>query len=322
MPIKTSYSKLASFFAGGIGAGVLFSNRSLFMMNKKPAVSVVRMTGIIQGDAGGPSSPFSKRNINLSNYEETLEKAFEQPNIKAVSLILNSPGGSPVQSSLIFNKLKSLRKKHQDIKVICFCEDVCASGGYYIASACDEILVDKSTIIGSIGVVSAGFGFHDMIKWLGVDRRVQTVGKAKVTNDPFQPQDENGKRQSQFLMETIFEHFVECVKEGRGEKLKEDIAKDYSNKIFIRSDEEDRISNNSTEKQELPSTTKTNEISKEGLFDGSVYDGVTAVKIGLADELYQDMKSEMRQRFGEDIEFKEVRSGKQGLLSKLQLLCK
>ncbi len=138
--------------------------------NPKPVVAVVRLSGIIADRSG-----LGRSGLSASSLVAVLESAFEMPNLKAVALSINSPGGSPVQSSLIGKRIRALAEEHK-IPVIAFAEDVAASGGYWLACAADEIYADESSVIGSIGVISAGFGFQNAIKKLGVERRVHTAG--------------------------------------------------------------------------------------------------------------------------------------------------
>ncbi|WP_269583509.1 S49 family peptidase [Roseibium sp. Sym1] len=183
--------------------------------NDKTIIPVVRLQGAIGG--GGPI----KSALSLSTAAIPLEKAFSVKKAPAVALIINSPGGSPVQSRLIFKRIRDLAKeKEKDVLV--FVEDVAASGGYMIAVAGDEIFVDPSSIVGSIGVVAAGFGFTEMIKKIGVDRRVYTAGEKKVILDPFQPEVEEDIEYLKGLQQDIHETFIDLVKSRRGDVLAED----------------------------------------------------------------------------------------------------
>ncbi len=150
-----------------------------------------------------------------------LREAFEDKNTKGIILRINSPGGSPVQSGYINDEIKRLRKKHLDIKVYAVVTDLCASGGYYIAAAADEIYVDKASVIGSIGVVMNGFGFVDTMKKLGVERRLYTAGKSKGFLDPFSPQKDAEVAHVKNLLGKIHKQFIEVVKSGRGDRLKD-----------------------------------------------------------------------------------------------------
>ena len=148
--------------------------------NPAPVVAVVRLAGVI----GGSAAPLRRGGLNAHSLAPVFERAFKLGNLKAVALVINSPGGSPVQSSLISKRIRALAVEH-DIPVIAFAEDVAASGGYWLACAGDEIFADQSSIVGSIGVISAGFGFQNLIARYGVERRVYTSGEYKSTLDPF-----------------------------------------------------------------------------------------------------------------------------------------
>ncbi|MET1414052.1 S49 family peptidase [Roseibium sp. HPY-6] len=183
--------------------------------NDKTIVPVVRLQGAI-----GMQSPM-RSGLSLASAAMPLEKAFSVKKAPAVALIVNSPGGSPVQSRLIFKRIRDLAKENEK-DVLVFVEDVAASGGYMIAVAGDEIFVDPSSIVGSIGVVAAGFGFTEMIKKIGVDRRVYTAGEKKVTLDPFQPEVPEDIDYLKSLQLELHETFIELVKSRRGDVLTED----------------------------------------------------------------------------------------------------
>ena len=155
----------------------------MFWRKKRAVVPVVRLSGVIASGGG------LRRGISLEAVEPQLKKAFSIRRAKAVALIINSPGGSPVQSALIGQRVRDLARK-ADVPVLAFCEDVAASGGYWLAASADEIYANAASIIGSIGVVSAGFGFDRAIEKLGVDRRVYTAGERKMILDPFRPEAE------------------------------------------------------------------------------------------------------------------------------------
>jgi NhaA family Na+:H+ antiporter len=159
--------------------------------------------------------------LSLASTAAVLEKAFTDKEAPAVAISLNSPGGSPVQSRLIYRRIRDLAAEHQK-KVFVFVEDVAASGGYMIALAGDEIIADPSSIVGSIGVVSASFGFPELLKKIGVERRVYTAGSNKVTLDPFQPEKKADIERLKSLQLEIHETFIDMVKERRGTKLAED----------------------------------------------------------------------------------------------------
>ncbi|MCJ2017405.1 MULTISPECIES: S49 family peptidase [unclassified Methylobacterium] len=150
--------------------------------DRRPRVAVVRLSGTI-----GAVSPL-RPGLSIGGVAGSLERAFGMPEVKAVALVINSPGGSPAQSHLIHRRIRALAEE-KSLPVIAFVEDVAASGGYMIACAADEIIADPTSIVGSIGVVSAGFGFHNLLEKLGVERRVHTQGEAKSMLDPFRPED-------------------------------------------------------------------------------------------------------------------------------------
>jgi len=179
-------------------------------------IPVVRLTGIIEA----ASSPF-RNGLSLSACASNLDKAFAHKQAPCVAIIVNSPGGSPVQSRLIFRRIRDLAEE-KNKHVVVFVEDAAASGGYMIACAGDEIVADPSSIIGSIGVVSSSFGFPQLLKKIGVERRVYTAGKNKVSLDPFQPEKESDIEHLKKLQLEIHETFIHLVKERRGVKLKQD----------------------------------------------------------------------------------------------------
>jgi signal peptide peptidase SppA len=180
-----------------------------------PVIPVIRLHGTIM--AGG--SQF-RQNLSLANTAGVIEKAFAYKDAPAVAVSINSPGGSPVQSRLIFKRIRDLAEE-KNKRVIVFVEDVAASGGYMIALAGDEIVADPSSIVGSIGVVSASFGFQDLIKKIGVERRVHTAGQNKSVLDPFKPEKKEDIERLKALQLEIHETFIDMVKERRGSKLVE-----------------------------------------------------------------------------------------------------
>ena len=182
-------------------------------LRKKKVVPHVRLTGII-GSAGK-----FKQGMELANQRDILKKAFSVKKITHVAISINSPGGSPVQSHLIYSYIRQLADKNK-VKVIVFAEDVAASGGYFIACAGDEIYANSSSIIGSIGVISASFGFKDLIQKIGVERRVYTAGKNKSTLDPFKEEkDEDIKRLKTIQLE-LHEDFIKLSKKVEEKSLK------------------------------------------------------------------------------------------------------
>jgi serine protease SohB len=180
---------------------------------QKTVIPVVRLQGVIQ--AGG--SQFRPA-LNVAGIEDLLDKAFGMKAAPAVAIAINSPGGSPVQSRMIFNRIRDLAKEKEK-KVLVFVEDVAASGGYLIALAGDEIIADPTSIVGSIGVISGGFGFPELLKKLGVERRVYTSGDNKSVLDPFQPEKQSDIDHLKWLQQEVHRVFIDMVKERRGAKL-------------------------------------------------------------------------------------------------------
>lgn len=156
---------------------------------------------------------------NADNLVGALRAAYKDKKTAAVILRINSPGGSPVQAGYVYDEIKRLRKKHPKIKLYAVVSDICASGGYYIAAAADEIYADKASIVGSIGVLMDGFGFVDTLKKVGVERRLMTAGKHKGVLDPFSPLKKSEVNHVQNLLNTVHRQFINSVKEGRGDRL-------------------------------------------------------------------------------------------------------
>ncbi|MGH1416487.1 MAG: S49 family peptidase [Pelagimonas sp.] len=178
-------------------------------LKNHPKVAVVRLQGAIGASGRGSLSDRSVANL--------LEKAFKgKPD--AVALEINSPGGSPVQSALIGARIRRLADEHE-VPVYAFVEDVAASGGYWLASAADEIIADSCSILGSIGVISAGFGAHVFLQRQGIERRVHTAGKSKSMLDPFKPENEEDVERLNRLLGQLHEQFIAQVRDRRGEKL-------------------------------------------------------------------------------------------------------
>lgn len=179
-------------------------------------IPVVRLHGAIMS-GGGQFRPA----LNLATAAPLLEKAFAIKDAPAVAISVNSPGGSPVQSRLIYQRIRDLAQEKKK-RVLIFVEDVAASGGYMIALAGDEIIADPTSIVGSIGVVSGGFGFPELLKKIGVERRVYTAGENKVMLDPFQPEKENDIAFLKNLQLDIHDTFIQMVKARRGQLLADD----------------------------------------------------------------------------------------------------
>jgi signal peptide peptidase SppA len=195
-----------------------FLNRLLpkSMRSEAVTIPVIRLHGTIMA-GGGQFRP----SLSLASTAGVIEKAFAYQEAPAVAISINSPGGSPVQSRLIYKRIRDLAVE-KNKKVLVFVEDVAASGGYMIAVAGDEIIADPSSIVGSIGVVSASFGFTDLMKKVGVERRVYTAGKNKAVLDPFRPEKKEDVDRLKELQLEVHETFIDMVKERRGSKLKDD----------------------------------------------------------------------------------------------------
>jgi signal peptide peptidase SppA len=182
-----------------------------------PVVAVVKLHGVITPTP----SPLGRGTININNVESALTRAFEHDRLAAVAITINSPGGAPTQSALVAERIRELagRKK---VKVLAFCEDVAASGGYWLACAGDEIYAHPSSLVGSIGVVSAGFGLTGLLERIGVERRVYTAGTNKVRLDPFKPEKAEDVEWLTTLQSQLHEQFADWVRKRRGDKLNAD----------------------------------------------------------------------------------------------------
>ncbi len=191
-----------------------------------PVVPVVRLSGVIA--SGGL---LGSRGLSIESVAPLLKRAFDMRGAKAVALTINSPGGSPVQSALIGQRIRLLAAE-KNVKVIAFVEDVAASGGYWLACAADEIIVDPSSIVGSIGVISAGFGFQDLIARIGVERRMHTSGERKSMLDPFGPEKPEDVDRLHRLQAEIHDGFKDWVRERRAGKLKADEATLFSGEFW------------------------------------------------------------------------------------------
>jgi protease-4 len=191
-------------------AWAMFSQRGPVSAPMGPHTALVEVRGVIDADA----------EASAENLMPALRSAFEDAGSKAVVLRINSPGGSPVQSGIINDEIRRLKALHQK-KVYAVVEEVCASGAYYIAVAADEIYVDKASLVGSIGVLMDGFGFTGLMDKLGVERRLMTAGQNKGMLDPFSPQNEEQRAYAQAMIDQIHRQFIEVVKSGRGDRLKE-----------------------------------------------------------------------------------------------------
>lgn len=177
----------------------------------KRHTALIQLNGVIK----------STGEASAEKITEALQAAFKDRGTQGVVLRINSPGGSPVQSGIINDEIRRLRTKHPEIPLYAVVEDVCASGGYYVAAAADKIFVDKASIVGSIGVLMDGFGFTGTMDKLGVERRLLTAGENKGFLDPFSPQDAQHKEHAQILLDDIHKQFIDVVRKGRGKRLKE-----------------------------------------------------------------------------------------------------
>ena len=217
-------------------------------------VPVVRLSGVI-----GAVTPL-RPGMTLAGIAKTLEKAFATKNARAVALVINSPGGSPVQSRQIYLRIRQLAHE-KNLQVMVFVEDVAASGGYMIACAGDEIYCDPSSILGSIGVVGGSFGMTELIRKIGVERRLYTAGEHKAMLDPFLPEDPEDVARLKSIQREIHAIFIDLVKKSRGTRLKG---------------------------------------ADDLLFTGEYWAGDTAVSLGLADGI-GDLRSTLRARFGDKV---------------------
>ena len=228
-----------------------------------PVVAVLRLAGVI-----GSMGPL-RGGLTLNGLAPQIEKAFALPRLKAVALAVNSPGGSPVQSALISRRIRDLAEEKK-VPVIAFAEDLAASGGYWLACAADEIYADSSSIVGSIGVISSGFGFPEVLKRFGVERRVHAAGDRKAMLDPFREEDPKDVARLKALHKDIHESFKDQVRERRGERLKG---------------------------------------PEKVLFNGDVWTGRQALELGLIDGL-GELRQVLRQRYGEKLRLKPMESAK------------
>src|ERR1700678_2461057 len=220
----------------------------------KAVVPVVRLSGVI-----GAVTPL-RPGMSLAGVARTLERAFATRNAKAVALVINSPGGSPGQSRQIYLRIRQLASEKK-LPVLVFVEDVAAAGGYMLACAGDEIFCDPSSILGSIGVVGGAFGFQELIKKIGVERRLYTAGSHKAMLDPFKPENPDDVARVKALQGEIHAIFIALVKQSRGSRLKG---------------------------------------ADEVLFTGEYWAGETSVSLGLADAI-GDMRSTLRARYGDKV---------------------
>jgi signal peptide peptidase SppA len=239
--------------------------------NRGPVVPVLRLSGAI-----GMAAPL-RPGLSIASLAGPIEKAFSMSKAKSVAVVINSPGGSPVQSSLMFRRIRQLAEEN-DKKVYVFCEDVAASGGYYLAVAGDEIYADASSIVGSIGVISASFGLDKAIEKLGIERRVYTAGNHKGALDPFQPEKPDEIERLKAIQRSVHDVFIGVVKDRRLGRLK---APDSE------------------------------------LFSGAFWSATEAQELGLIDGI-TDVRTKMRELHGEKVRLRVVPNERGWLASRLK----
>ncbi|OIR03478.1 putative signal peptide peptidase SppA [mine drainage metagenome] len=206
------FFKLLGFIYLGVILGYVIDwGRPADKLGDGGHTALVQLSGVIQ----------AKGDASADSVISGLDAAFADKGTKGVILRINSPGGSPVQSGMINDEIWRLRALHPAIPLYVVVEDICASGGYYVASAANKIFVDKASIVGSIGVLMDGFGFTGAMEKLGVERRLLTAGKYKGFLDPFSPQDAQQKAYAQVMLDDIHQQFIDAVRKGRGKRLKE-----------------------------------------------------------------------------------------------------
>ena len=222
------------------------------LWRRGPVVSVLRFEGVIL--------PRARRNaISLTSHSAAIERAFRMPGLVAVAIVVNSPGGAPVQSALLYRRIRQLAEQ-RNIPVIAFAEDVAASGGYWLALAGDEIFGEETSLLGSIGVISGGFGVHELIKRFGIERRLYTAGTHKSLLDPFLPVNPEDVDRLTLLQQDIHRAFKEHVRHRRAGKI---------------------------------------DAADESLFNGDVLTGYMAAQRGLIDGI-GEVRTVMRARYGEE----------------------
>lgn len=243
----------------------------MWPFSSAPKIPVLRLSGPI-----GMASPL-RPSLSIASAAGAIERAFNHSKLPAVAIVINSPGGSPVQSNLIFKRIRQLSEEKKK-KVYVFCEDVAASGGYFLAVAGDEIYADPSSIVGSIGVIAATFGFVEAINKLGIERRVYTAGDNKSILDPFKPAQEEDIARLKAIQLDIHEVFKEVVRSRRGDKL------------------------NGSESE---------------LFSGAFWVAGKAQELGLIDGI-TDVRTKMREEFGDKVVLQNIKLQSGGLLSRLR----
>jgi signal peptide peptidase SppA len=228
------------------------------LWQRRPVVSVLRFEGVIM--------PRQRRGgVSLASHAAAIEKAFRASGLVAVAIVVNSPGGSPVQSALLYRRIRQLAEE-KAVPVIAFAEDVAASGGYWLALAGDEIFGEETSLVGSIGVISAGFGFYQLIGRLGIERRLHTAGERKSLLDPFLPEEASDIARLTALQEDIHQSFKDHVRHRRAGKIN---------------------------------------AADEGLFTGDVLTGRMALNRGLIDGI-GELRAVMRARYGDKVRLRPV----------------
>ncbi|MFA5591800.1 MAG: S49 family peptidase [Micavibrio sp.] len=240
-------------------------------LNPRGKIAIIRMAGVI-----ADNSVMRRAGINYQKFREVFEKAFETPRLRALVLVINSPGGAPAQCSLIASQIRTLAAD-KNIPVYAFIEDVAASGGYWLSCAADEIYAQETSIVGSIGVISSGFGLDGFIARHAIERRIHTAGRDKSFLDPFRPEKPEDVSRLRALQDSMHENFKSWVKERRGT----------------------RLGSNESE-----------------LLEGAFWTGGDALALGLIDGI-GDYTSVMKEKFGEDIRFKYFTPDRKTLLSGL-----
>ena len=229
-----------------------------WLWQRPPVVSVLRFEGVIM--------PRSRRGgVSLASHAAAIEKAFRVARLAAVAIVVNSPGGSPVQSALLYRRIRQLAEEKQ-VPVIAFAEDVAASGGYWLALAGDEIFSEETSLLGSIGVISAGFGFYQLIERFGVERRLHTAGERKSLLDPFLPEDSSDVERLAVLQQDIHQSFKDHVRARRAGKIND---------------------------------------MGETLFTGDVLTGRMALNLGLIDGI-GELRAVMRARYGDKVRLRPI----------------
>jgi signal peptide peptidase SppA len=245
----------------------------MWFFSRHPVVPVLRFSGPI-----GLATPL-RPGLTLAAAAQAIERTFSASRLPTVAVAVNSPGGSPVQSSFLFMRLRQLAEENKK-RIIVFCEDVAASGGYYLALAGDEIYADASSIVGSIGVISASFGLDKAIGQLGIERRVYTSGEKKSTLDPFLPENAEDVERLKAIQRDVHDVFIGIVKDRRAGRLKGPDAE---------------------------------------LFSGAFWSAAKALDLGLIDGV-ADVRSKMRQMYGEKVSLRAIPIGGAGWLARLRRL--